>query len=210
MKTTKPIATISYNTLPFLVARLDSLVKNDIISFYAVIEHFPEEDEKKSHCHVYLEPAKAVDTIWLHKQFIEVDPLDPEHPLKSLPIERSKFVDWYWYGLHDKAYLASKNQARKYHYSSDDMMTSDRDALDEKVRLNPNPKSEILRAYELMERGYTPIQIAVQMNVPMRNLRQFLAGVYSLGGHIEDLTDRNGKIGHEGVYQIKGGKEDDE
>lgn len=137
MKTTKPLSTISYNSFNWLMGTLDRLLENGIIRFYAVIGHKPEEDENKAHYHVYVEPAKQLDDNWLQSQFVE--PVAGDKPLKSLPFNKSKFVDWYWYGLHDVAYLASKQQARKYHYSKDDYIVSDVDYFDELVRQNPNP-----------------------------------------------------------------------
>lgn len=204
------MATISYNSMAFLVSKLESLVKNEIISFYALIEHKPEEDENKAHCHVYIEPAKACDTIWLRKQFNEVDPANPGKPLGVLPIGSSKFVDWYWYGLHDRAYLASKNQSRKYHYNDDQVLTSDTEYLAEKVRQNPNPKAELLKVMELIMQGYKPLQIAVQMNVKTRNLGYFLNGLESMRQHLQDVTDRDGQLGHDGVFQLQENKDDEQ
>lgn len=209
MKTTKPISTISYNSLPFLIHKLDDLVKTEILSFWCVIEHQAEEDEKKDHCHVYMEPAKPVETTWLKKQFIELDNEHPETPLGVLPINKSKFVDWYWYGLHDKAYLASKNQSRKHHYDPSQMLTSDPECLAEYVRQNPNPKAELLKVMEMIMQGYSALQIAIQMNVPTRNLAYFMQGIQTLFEHRLEVTDRNGQPSHELVYDPKGKEEDD-
>lgn len=197
MKTTKPISTISYNSIGFLIGVLERLEDNGLVSFWAFIPHEAEEDERKAHCHVYIEPANAIDTIWLKKQFIEPDPSHPKEPLGCLPINKSKFVDWYWYGLHDKAYLASKNQSRKHHYLPSDMIVSDTDLMAEYVRLNPNPKAELLRVTELIVEGYTPIQIAMQLNVPVRNLRYFMEGLQAIASHMSEITYRNGNADHE-------------
>lgn len=157
-----------------------------------------------------MEPAQAVNTLWLQKQFIEPDKEHPNNPLGVLPIGNSKFVDWYWYGLHDKAYLASKNMSRKYHYEGYQMITSDTEYLAEKVRTNPNPKAELLKVIELLMQGYKPLQIAVQMNVATRNLGYFLVGLDSLKKRMVDVTDRNGSLNHEGVYRLEGDKTDDD
>lgn len=196
MKTTKPIATITYNSVPFLLGVLNRLVKDEIITFWCFIQHQAEEDENKDHIHLYMEPNKAIDLLWLRKQFLEQDPKHPNTPLGALPVKPSKWVDWYWYGLHDRAYLASKGQSRKYHYDQSNMLNSDPDYLAELVRTNPNPKAEILKVAELMSEGYNGLQIAAMMNVPMRNLAYFVNGLNLLTGHIPDLTDRNGRIGH--------------
>lgn len=210
MKTTKPLSTISYNTMAFLVSTLERLVANEILSFYVLIRHEAEEDENKAHCHVYFEPAKSVDTNWLRKCFDEPDPAHPKDPLGVLPLNKSKFVDWYWYGLHDKAYLASKNQSRKYHYQDTDMLSSDPEYLAELVRQNPNPKAELLKVMELVMQGFAPLQIAVQMNVPTRNLQYFLNGLQTMRQHMKELTDRNGEVGHEGVYLPREENHEDE
>lgn len=45
MRTSKPISTISYNTLPFLKEKLDDLVNNQVLEFYFFIWHHAEDDE---------------------------------------------------------------------------------------------------------------------------------------------------------------------
>lgn len=196
MKTTKPLSTISYNSFNWLTGTLDRLLENGIIRFYALIGHKPEEDENKAHYHVYVEPAKQVDDNWLQGQFVE--PVAGEKPLKSLPFNKSKFVDWYWYGLHDVAYLASKQQARKYHYSKDDYITSDVDYLDELVRQNPNPRGEMLRAVEMMQKGMDNMSVALALNTPLKSLRFTLDAIANLRGYMGiDNVERYGKLGHE-------------
>lgn len=197
MKTTKPIATITYNSVAYLYGVLKRLEKDEILTFWCFIQHEAEEDENKAHIHLYMEPNKQVDLLWLRKQFLEPDPKHPKQPLGALPIHTSKWVDWYWYGLHDRAYLASKGQTRKYHYDEACMVNNDPDYFAELVRTNPNPKAEILRVAELMSQGYNPLQIATMMNVPLRNLAYFVSGLQILAGHVPELTDRNGREGHE-------------
>lgn len=210
MKTTKPISTVSYNSAQFLYGVLQRLVSNEIIQFFAFIEHTPEEDEKKSHFHVYLEPAKPVDTLWLRKQFIEPVKDRPNEPLASLPFQSSKWVDWYWYVLHDPAYLAAKNQSRKYTYIQDDIVTNDLDYLLEKVRVNPNPKAELVRVLDMLQAGYRPLQIAAQLNVPIRNLGYFMDSMQVLANNIRQITDRNGRVTHEGIYTLKKSEDNDD
>lgn len=200
MKTTKPLSTISYNSIGFLIGVLDRLVKKDILAFYAFIRHDAEEDENKDHCHLYLEPAQQVDTIWLKKQFLEPDPAHPDIPLGILPWNKSKFGDWYWYGLHDKAYLMGKGESRKYHYEPSQVLTSDPEYLAELVRRNPNPKAELLKVAELVMQGMKPMQIALALNVPMRNLEFFIAGVEMVAHHIDDVTERGSHVPHLEAY----------
>ena len=64
MRTTKPIATISFNTPEYLKLKLDELTKAKKIAFWAYIVHQPEDDEagNKVHMHVYIEPSAMVQT----------------------------------------------------------------------------------------------------------------------------------------------------
>lgn len=134
MKTSRPFSTISYNTDKFLTLKLDDLVKREIISFYAWIEHYPEEDEKKVHKHLYIVPDGQIDTNAVRKVLEEIDVKDPAAGLlKCMDVHPSKFDDWYLYGIHDTAYLASKGQSRKYHYRESDVKSSDAESLHEKV-----------------------------------------------------------------------------
>ena len=131
MRTTKPISTISYNTSSYLRLKLDELKKAKIISVWHYIEHLPEDDEggKKEHIHLYIEPSKLIQTDDLVEHFKEFDAEKPDKPRKCLSFRTSKFGDWYMYAVHDKAYLASKGQSRRYFYCFDDFVTSDADEL---------------------------------------------------------------------------------
>lgn len=129
MKTSKPVSTISFNTVSFLILKLKELMEAGKISFWCFIQHMPEDDEggKKEHCHVYIEPSKMIQTDDFKKELMEFDPANPEKPLGCLSFTSSKFGPWFLYGLHDKRYLASKGQSRRYFYSFDDFVTSDSD-----------------------------------------------------------------------------------
>lgn len=133
MKTNQPISTISYNTTPFLKSTLERLVKQKILSFATWIEHKPEEDENKPHKHVYMIPSKSIQTDDLRDLFAEIDPNNVK-PLGVMPFQKSKFEDWYLYGIHDKAYLARHGQCRKYHYEPTDVKSNDEDYLQQLVR----------------------------------------------------------------------------
>lgn len=132
MRTSKPCSTISYNTDDFLKRKLDDLIRRGFLDFYAFIEHEPEEDEEKKHKHLYLFPSKLVDTNQIREELKEPDLNDiTKPPLGCMPFQSSKFADWYLYILHDTAYLTSKGQARKYHYTDEDIITSDKDFFNE-------------------------------------------------------------------------------
>lgn len=154
MRTTKPIATISFNTPDYLRLKLEELRKAKLISVWHFIEHLPEDDEggNKKHIHLYIVPSKLIQTDDLTEHFLEYDPAKPDKPKKCLLFRTSKFGDWYMYAIHDKAYLAAKGQSRRYHYSYDDIMTSDDDELYRSVReidlSHLTPLREIMQAVE--------------------------------------------------------------
>jgi len=128
VKTSREISTISYNTDGFLQFQLNRLISEGIISDWAYIEHIPEGDELKAHKHLILIPSCRVDTLTLSERFREPDDLHPNGlPLGIIDIHVSKFDDWYLYGIHDDAYLASKGLVKKYHYSRSDFKVSNQD-----------------------------------------------------------------------------------
>ena len=126
MQTTKLISAISYNSMPVLKATLDNFVKSGHIAFYAFVPHKAEEDESKDHTHVLIEPNKRLDTQALTNASKEVDINNP------LPLTINQFrrcnseKDWWLYTQHNKEYLASKNQVRKYTYKLEEYYTSDK------------------------------------------------------------------------------------
>ncbi len=73
MKISKPISTISYNTLDFLKETLDTQVLLRNILYYEFIEHLPDTDEKKKHIHLYIVPNKALDLSKFSEYFKEPD-----------------------------------------------------------------------------------------------------------------------------------------
>lgn len=131
MRTTKPISTISYNSLSFLEVKLSELLKAGRISFWAFIPHLAEDDEGgcKDHIHVFVVPSKMLQTDDLKKELTEFDPRNPSKPLGCISWRSSKFDDWYMYGLHDSAYLVSKGQQRRHKYVHSSFFSSDSDEL---------------------------------------------------------------------------------
>lgn len=171
MKTSRTISTISFNSEQFLRDRLDDLKKNTIISFWAYIHHKPEDDEGglKDHFHLFIEPSKMVQTDSLRDEFNEFDPDKPDKPKSVIGFRFSRFDGWYLYALHDKSYLASKGQSRKYHYQHDEIVSSDFDDLLFRARsidlLSLSRYSEMkdaidhgLSMYEYFARGTVPMQ----------------------------------------------------
>lgn len=135
MKTSKPFATISYNSKEFLINHLNEQLRLHNISFWSLILHTKEEENKKDHWHVYVVPNGRIDTDLFLSNFQELDTNNPLIPLKCMPANSAKFADWYLYVLHDKNYLAFKKMTRKYHYTKEEIITSDNDYLNELIDL---------------------------------------------------------------------------
>ena len=196
MRTTKPISTISYNSPLFLALKLEELRKAKVITWWAFISHIAEDDEqgKKDHLHVYVEPARMLQTEDLREELREPDP-EHDKPLGCLSWESSKFDHWYMYVLHDKRYLASKGQSRRYSYKHDDIVTNDEDELLHKARridhLSLSPYGDMLDA---IQHGLTWPEYFARGTVPLPQLNAFEK---AWGLLVAQRTDRNGRSGHD-------------
>lgn len=196
MRTTKPIATISFNSPDFLRLKLDELLRAGRLSFWAFIVHKPEDDEggKKEHCHVYVEPSKMLQTDDLKAEFLEYDPEHPEKPRGCISFNSSKFDPWYLYALHDKRYLASKGQVRRYHYEHNDIITSDDDDLTYKARsidmVSLSPYADMVDA---QRQGLTWSEYFARGTVPLPQVLLFERAWYLL---TRVCTDRADRVGH--------------
>lgn len=196
MKTTKPIATISFNTPAFLELKLNELLRAGRISFWAFVPHKPEDDEagKKEHSHLYVEPSKMMQTDDLKAELKEYDPEHPDKPRGCLTFKSSKFDPWYLYGLHDKRYLASKSQSRRFHYQYDDFITCDPDELLCKVRsidlvsLSPYADME-----EAQRQGFTWAEYFSRGTVPLPQVALFERAWNLL---LQVKTERADRQGH--------------
>lgn len=204
MRTSKPFSTISYNSKSFLTNKLNELIQNRTIDFWAFIEHLPEEDEKKNHIHLYVIPSKLVDTFNFTKDLEELDKTDPtKKPLGCIMCKSSKFDDWYLYGLHDKNYLASKGQTRKYHYKREEFVTANDDYFNEIIHTIDYSKFnrfELIQDYVnagfsfpyLVKSGVVPVQLIKQyeqMYTILFNLRQNELNRNGRKGHDEPIID---------------------
>lgn len=106
MPTTKPVSSISYNTLPFFKSVLDDLYKRHVIQSYFWISH-KGEDGDKDHIHFRIVPNRRIDVMDIKALFIEKDPSHVK-PLGVLGFRPSKEEDWLLYAVHDEDYLKSK------------------------------------------------------------------------------------------------------
>lgn len=117
--TAKPISTISYNTEPYLKKVLTGLISACKLEMAYYIRHEGESGDK-DHFHVYMMPAKRVDTVELREAFVEPDPSN-ELPLGVLPCKGSKVSDWLLYAVHDKRYLLMHSNDEAQHKIEYDM-----------------------------------------------------------------------------------------
>ncbi len=154
MITRTPISTISYNTDYYLYQKLNEKIKSGDIEFFAFIHHLPELDETKAHKHLYIIPSSNIDTFSLQHYLEEIDLSFPDKPLGCLLFRHSKFSDWFLYAIHDKDYLASKNESRLHHYTSDDIVCSSYDYLNELIHISDFAKYKTFaRLRESVESG---------------------------------------------------------
>ena len=166
MKTILPLATISYNTKEFLEIKLNELVKAKKVQFWCFIRHKAEEDELKDHFHVFIEPCNKIETADLPSMFIERDSTSTK-PLKTLVWKKSDFTNWLWYSLHDKNYLLSKGESRKYQYAVTDLVANDEDELNQRVIESPKPFSDLQKIDKYLNEGLDDMQIMRMLNVPL-------------------------------------------
>lgn len=150
MKTRRLISSISYNTPDYLEDVLGSLVQNGVIEYWHFICHHAEEDDRKPHIHVAVQPSKAIDTRGLSAFFQEAVNGDSGNVVGTVLWRASRIDDWLQYAVHDEAYLASKGETKKYHYSLDDVRTSCREVLVEQwhsINRSPYRVIQILLDY---------------------------------------------------------------
>lgn len=198
MKTKLPISTISYNSPEYLEIKLREMQRGKIISEWHYIQHQPEDDEggKKWHIHLWMEPAKSIQTEDLVMEMIEPDPEKPDKPRKCLPFRLSKnFGDWYLYAIHDRAYLASKAESRRYHYTVDDVRTSDNDQLNCRIHeIDMLDKSGWSKMAAFLAEGLTFAEVFKRGSVPIQQFAQWRAAYEYM---VAERTNRNGRPGHE-------------
>lgn len=176
MKTTKPFSTISYNSIEFLDAKLKALYDRRVLSFYAFVYHYAEEDESKNHIHLICFPNGQYQTDQLHDYLQELDAQDPMQPLGIMPIRSSKWEDWYLYSSHDASYLASKGQVRKYHYQESDFHSPSKDYLHEIVCTIDRTKYAKTQDFvNAVQGGSTFIDLVTKGQIPAPQFNQWKA-----------------------------------
>ena len=176
MRTSKMISTISYNSIPFLKLKLDSLIKEHKIVFYMFIKHLPEEDELKEHIHLFIEPNTTIDTMSIQDLLKEYDP-NHKLPLGCISFSKSQTDDWILYCQHYPPYLAFKNQSRECIYQKSDFEYSDPDTFEafyhhafyesefaERFVILNMLNDKNVAPHELVLSGHIPLGMASQLN----------------------------------------------
>lgn len=172
MKTSKPIATISFNSPAYLQQVLEDLQNGRIISFWCYICHRGEDDEagKKDHIHLYMEPTKTIQTVDIRDLFKE--PVKDNKPLGCLDFRPSKFKDWYFYALHDRGYLETKALTKKYSYNPSNIIVSDDSEMQYRVgTIELYSSTEIDRLKKLAMSGKDIEDIILSGNVKLSNIK---------------------------------------
>lgn len=135
--TALPISTISYNTEDFLLRTLTELFDAGKVDDFRAIRHTGEGGDK-DHWHVFMFPARRLDTTKLRQDFQEVDLSTPGKALGVMPFRKSSADDWLMYALHDPAYLRSHSRSdegtHKIQYSLEDIHTPFPDQLERDFR----------------------------------------------------------------------------
>jgi len=194
MRTSKPIATISYNSQSFLLSRLNELVRNHRICDWIFINHFHESDESKDHIHLWLKPNTLLDTMDLQEFFTEPDPKNPAKSLKCIDFRVSNVDDWILYGLHLEPYLRAKNESREYHYTKDDFVFCDEMSFEDLFNhaLKGSEWARNNQRIELLKSSMNdPVSLILSGAVPL-NLACALSSAVSMG-----KVDRGGRSNHE-------------
>ena len=179
--------------------KLNDLVNRRKIAFYAFIEHLPEEDERKKHKHVLIIPNGQINTDQVYDFLLEIDPAYPDKPLGCTPFRSSKFSDWYLYAIHDRDYLASKGQSRKYFYKNEDFIVSDIDFFNEEIHtIDLSSLSKMKNLRNAVSSGVSFEQMVINGQIPIQQVYAYQRA-YDLIQEYQKRTYRNNKTSHQAV-----------
>lgn len=179
--------------------KLNDLVNRRKIAFYAFIEHLPEEDERKKHKHVLIIPNGQINTDQVYDFLLEIDPSYPDKPLGCTPFRSSKFSDWYLYSIHDRDYLASKGQSRKYFYKNEDFIVSDSDFFNEEIHtIDLSSLSKMKNLRNAVSSGVSFEQMVINGQIPIQQVYAYQRA-YDLIQEYQKRTYRNNKTSHQSV-----------
>lgn len=194
MRTSKPISTISYNSVEFLRMQLNQLIQSHRISDYMFIQHQAEKDEAKDHIHLWIKPNTLLDTMDLQKHFTELVPENPKKPLKCIDFRASQVDDWILYNQHYEPYLASKGESREFHYLKSDFCFHDEDTFEDLYN-HAFKGSEWAKRYQLLQAlkdsSITPVELIMNGTVPLN-----MASQLNALEHMKKELWRNGRKTH--------------
>lgn len=198
MRTSKPIATISYNSKEYLEHKLNELFKAHTISDWFFIHHTAEADEKKDHFHVWIKPNKLIDTMDLQDFFKEPNEEEPHKPFGCIDFVNSSTDDAVLYFVHDPNYLISKNQSREFVYKRDDFVVCNEDSFEylwqHAYKASEWAKNSHIR--DLLEySNFTPYELFMAGAIPLKQAT-FVNSLMNLKKY-NYKVERNGNETHE-------------
>lgn len=174
MKTTRIISNISYNTIDHFQGVIYDLEQRHIIDWAYWIYHKAEEDERKDHIHFVLKPSGRIDTAILAKEFLEIDYTNPKPLGVTSKWQASDIENWLLYCSHDRGYLASKGQTRKYHYAYEDFGYTDEDAfLEDWHNINRVAYQRLEALAEAVEKRIPFVLLVQQGIIPIAQRSQY-------------------------------------
>lgn len=191
MKTSKPIATISYNTMDFLDNLLPMLVEEGIVYEYYYIPHIGEYGDK-DHIHLFINLVKSIDTNDLRGRFTEPNELWYEKDLGCMPFVKSDFDNWLLYSLHDETYLMLKKEVKFEHYTIDDISSNTEYNLGNCYRdaFNKICNTDDISILDKLHSGYSPTQLIREGYNPQR-IGQIYHLCQSEGLYIDTIRQQN-------------------
>ena len=130
---------------------------------------------------------------------LELDPKNPDKPLGCIPFHSSKFTDWYLYSVHDKDYLASKGQSRKYSYQKDEVIVSDSDFFNEELhRMDLSKLSKVKALRNAVETGVPFEHMLMTGQIPVQQVYAYKQ-TYDMILSYLDRTHRDGRETHQKI-----------
>lgn len=213
MRTSKPVSAISYNTEAFLAAEIMRWRDEGLIEFGTFVFHEPEEGDLKRHAHVWVKPAKTIQTTDLENRTKEIDltnPLNP--PLKTMLWRKSeKFYNWYMYTTHDTAYGLKHGytEARKYQYGPEDYLSTDADAFEllvsEAKEAAACEDSTMRIIIEMIQSGLQFHEILRSGAVPLKQVHNAKLTYEALSPYVKPSKPPEPAVENAGEFQRVGG-----
>ena len=198
MKTSKEISFITWSDVLFVRKKSDELLNKGFISYYHFIEHKAEKDETKDHIHWFAVPEGQIETKQIIEFFTQFDSAHPDKPIKPADVHKSKFIDSYFYYLHDPDYLAMKGESRQYIYEESDFITSSFDEMHEKYLRSDKSKikgNHALKIKHAIENNVSFVELLKNGEVPIQLINQYRTAYEMMGATVY----RNGRPGHDSI-----------